>query len=416
MKRSSRLSWREPVLFLFLIGTAVTPRSSGDAQTGSGCNERSTHIGLAGAVGGGTILARVCSQGDNLARVGSRAVDDALQVGGGAASRNAHHAANGAERWVAASRVDEVYDSQWEEAAEIIGRLASDSEIEKYPGYWKDAGVDLYLSDPARWTELGGDELLAMAAVRSPAMREAVKKQVQRRFDRALDHLSAVEHVGPRTIERVRQRHGVQLIEGPGQSFQLELRTADYAYRLLDTVIEEEPISDRARFSASAAGALLRATGADAVQRSPNCDLPGLFCFSALWPGDDDLRPWHYWVGPGLVLSHQTPDDFERLYALAAGGRSWMEANGFAELWIAFHQPAGAEVCPIWHGVAPPNSFGLPNEVLYTFSSVEHRDATCEKRRIQVPLLDRAEQPLDPLQTEGEDQGGQPGPGVAPEE
>jgi hypothetical protein len=401
-------------MFLALFGAVLGQGSTGDGETRGGCNGSATHIGLAGALGGGTLLARVCGQGDTLARLGSRTADDVLQLGS-TASKTANPLSDGASGIVAAGRVDELYNRQWEEAAEIIGRLASDSDVEKHPGYWREAGVDLYMNHPEKWTELGGDGLLSMASVRSPAMRSAVKTRAKQQFDHTLTYLSTVEHVGPRTVQRVHERYGVDLIEGPGQSFQLELRTADYVYRLLDAVIEEEPISERARFTPSLAENTLRDAGAVWVSRERRFDVAGLHCFSASWPESQDEESWHAWVGPGLVLSRTTAGDFERLAALTRADEGLLSAEDFATLWTVFHRPVHAKVCPKWHETPPPQLEILETQVIYRFSTEDLHEESCQTREVRFDL-DGSEERPDPLEPEREDQGGQAGSGVGAEQ
>ncbi len=380
-----RRGWREVVLFLGLIAAAVTPRSSADGEAGNGCdNEKAAHAGCIGTVGGGALLAKVCSRSDDVARMGARVADDALEVGADAA-RAGGAASKGLDEAMGVAKLDTVYDSHWEEAAEIIGRLTSESDVEKYPGYFKDAGVELYVSNPQKWAELGGDDLLAMAAVRSPAMREAVKKAASKRFDRALGYLAHVEHVGPRTIARVKERYGVDVIETAARSYKLEFRTADYVYRLLDEFIEEEPISERARFTPARAEQDLREQVDGILVREGRSDIAGLFC----WRKKDlenHLFP-AFWVGPGVILNSEVPTDFDRLTGLI-GAQRGIDGEVFAELWVAFHEPLLSSVCTqerrSWEpGIEDPSFEETEEGVIYHFWSARSAE-DCQPREIAV--------------------------------
>ena len=340
---------RDLVLFLGLIAAVVTPRASADGDPAGGCNNgKAAHVGALGAVGGGTILAKVCSQGDGIARVGVRLGDDLVEVGVDAArvGNSVNQSLDGA---VGASKIDAAYNSSWEEAAEIIGRLASNSDVERYPGAWKEAGVELYLSDAMRWTELGGDELLAMAAVRSPAMRKAVEKTAKQQFERSLGYLANVEHVGPQTIARVKARYGVDVIETAAQSYRLEYRSPDYLYKLIDRDIHEEAISERASFDADKAEAQLRAQIDGIIVREARNDIAGLYGFRRK---DLEKREFPaFWVGPEVVLKSTVPEDFDRLVSLIGADNppedAEVYAQVFAELWVAFHEPLFSGVCNV---------------------------------------------------------------------
>jgi len=380
-------SWRELVLFLGLVGAVIVPRMSEDGHSSGGCdNDKAAHAGIAGTLGGGVLLAKVCSQGDNVARIGARIGDDALQLGADAA-RVGNSASKGLDSAIGATKLDAVYNNHWEDAAEIIGRLASDSDIEKYPGYWKDAGVELYMSNPQRWAELGGDDLLAMAAVRSPAMREGVKKAAKKRFDRSLSYLAGVENVGPRTIARVKERYGVDVIEGAAESYKLELRTADYLYKLLDDLVMEEPISDRATFTAEKAEALLAAEIGGILVPEPRSNVAGLYCIRRK---DLEKREFPaYWVGPDVILRSTDPDDFDRLVSLIGADRSPDHPEVFAELWVVFHEPIFSGVCTkerrpwMRDRIDDPSAKTSDDGLVYRFYSARSAE-DCQAREVRV--------------------------------
>lgn len=415
---TARRPWPEPerrvvvaVLLAGMILLAGAARQGADGQTGGGCSdEQKLHVGCAGGLGGATILGRVvASSADNVAGLGARAAKGAadlapeLAVGGGRLlSRGIDDAAGSAGH---------VFNSHWEETAGIVGRLAADDgvlkelpelaarhpkltemtteQVARYadetPGFWKDAGVELYLEHPERWAELGGDELLSWATARSPAMREAVQEVASTRFERAIGSLDAVDVTDAVAVAQFESQHGIRLV-ADGAKLVMQLHGPDYRYdadvtgpeqraALMgssgSTQIAEHPTSERASWTEEAAIARAEALDEGYPVREERHDLPGLYAFRI--KRDQKPRLPMHWIGAESHLRSGSDDDWGRLMLLVrAHEPPGVEPTAFAKLWVAFHQPAFSSVCgPDDLGLASPAPTSVPtdNSVIYTFHS-----------------------------------------------
>ncbi len=383
------------VAMVGLILFSAAARGTADAEGGSGCDERLAHVGCAGAVGGGGILARVVSKG----------ADDALRVGGEAAQVGLARGGSQVVKGLDGGAVHAVaLDTHWDEAAEVVGRMASGDghlatlpdlvarhpsiaglqgdELLRYaeanPGFWKDAGVELYLRDPHLWTELGGDELLSLAAVRSPAMREAVGEVAVGRMKAAAGELEALDVADRAAVTAFEGKWGVRLLVEAGKQG-LQVVGPDYTYELADVEggielerVVEKPVSERARFGPEQAKAELEAAVEGIAVREAKLDVPGLYAFRRKVPGVREI-PVH-WLGPGVHLTSSEPADFDRLVGLVGADEGeGIDPDGFAALWTGFHLDLFASVCApdrFDTHVAPP-SVELGEGITYRFATRE---------------------------------------------
>ncbi len=398
------------LLFVGMVFMASHPGTgtSEGAQNPGGCDGlMGAKLGLLGLAGGGSIVRQVVKHGDDIGRLAAHGGDEVLGLarhgdevvdlarhGDEAADllRHADELGRGLDATIGMRKAGAALDNQWQEATGIIGRMATEggldlsklkplanhpdavglkgAELAKYadanPGFWEDLGVALYLDDPHLWKRLGGDNLLAMTAVRSPQLRKLVRADATHRMAGALNGLKGLGPADVATAEqqlslmhKIQQQHGLSasLTE---EGVALTMKGPDYAYQLsriafrnLDRVhdyltdedqMRERPVSYRAKFDEREATQQLRNhLDRYVVVREQRIDVAGLYAFRDKQEVDGKLRV--FWVGPDVLLNSGEPDDFDRLVALLDDGQTPVDARAYATLWVSFHQPLFSSLC-----------------------------------------------------------------------
>jgi hypothetical protein len=318
-----------------------------------GC--KAAHLGVLGAMGL-AVFSRAARSCDDVARVGLRSGDNLARLTTDLTPLS-------------------VLDAHWQEVSGIVGRMAVEGSdglgryptllarhpevaahlgdpafISKYaadhPTFYDELGVEMYLIDPASWTAHGADDLLAIVAIRSPGFRGALREEAGRRFDQALTSLSHADDLSDQVVAELGQAHGVHIAVVGEDTVALEMRSADFVYRVTQNIvkelskasiardsIQEDAISERVRFDAQYAAIAVQEHIRPRyafIRRSEFEDVSGLFAFKA----DDQT----YFVGPGPMVFHGR-EDFPRLMrVLRAGGTDGaLSINDFVRLFTSVY-------------------------------------------------------------------------------